>query len=391
MKKIVLFLLVLVLSCLSFSACRCNHEFDAGSITTPATCTSEGVKTYTCTLCGETKTEAIPQLSHSYDSGRITTEASCTSEGEKTFTCTLCGNTRTESVDKKEHSYVSHITKEPTFTEEGVLTFTCSACGATYTEAIPVRDDEVVVTVTDKTNIPKNTDEWRYSDRVEFTFLLENMTDKPIRGIQGTLTVKDLFGKEILVINCDFTGNTIPGKGSITIDGLGIDINQFLDSHTKLYNEKYSDLIFEYEVSNIVYGGETSVDSGDTSVNSSPKVIVNVTDKRNLEIDYNVYRYSPRVEFTFVVVNNTDKDIKGIEGTLHIKDLFGKEFLLVSCDFTGNTIPTHGSVTIDGLGVDINRFIDEDVKLYSEDYSDLIFEYEITTIVYTDGSSESSK
>ena len=42
----------------------CTHEWDEGKVTTPATCTTEGVKTFTCTKCGETKTEAIPALGH---------------------------------------------------------------------------------------------------------------------------------------------------------------------------------------------------------------------------------------------------------------------------------------------------------------------------------------
>ena len=38
-----------------------NHKWDAGKITKPATATADGVKTYTCTVCDETKTEAIPK------------------------------------------------------------------------------------------------------------------------------------------------------------------------------------------------------------------------------------------------------------------------------------------------------------------------------------------
>ena len=38
-----------------------EHKWDAGKVTKPATATAEGIKTYTCTICGETKTEAIPK------------------------------------------------------------------------------------------------------------------------------------------------------------------------------------------------------------------------------------------------------------------------------------------------------------------------------------------
>ncbi|MDE5967352.1 MAG: leucine-rich repeat domain-containing protein [Lachnospiraceae bacterium] len=38
------------------------HSWNAGEVTTAATAQAEGVKTYTCTVCGETKTEAIAKL-----------------------------------------------------------------------------------------------------------------------------------------------------------------------------------------------------------------------------------------------------------------------------------------------------------------------------------------
>ena len=37
-----------------------GHSFNGGSVTTPATETTDGVKTYTCTVCGAVKTEKIP-------------------------------------------------------------------------------------------------------------------------------------------------------------------------------------------------------------------------------------------------------------------------------------------------------------------------------------------
>lgn len=135
---------------------------------------------------------------HEYDNGVITKEPTCTEEGEKTFTCSLRKETKTESIAKKEHTYKEEVTKEPTFAEEGEKTFTCVICGDAYTEAIPVRDDEVVVTVTNKSNLPENTSAGRYSDRVQFTFNVMNRTDKTIKGVQGNLTAYDLFGEKIL-------------------------------------------------------------------------------------------------------------------------------------------------------------------------------------------------
>ena len=324
---------------------------------------------------------------HEYDDGAVTKEPTCTEEGEKTFTCTLCGDTKVESVPTREHSYEEAVTKEPTFEEEGEKTFTCVDCGESYTEPVPVLDDEVVVTVTDKTNLAKDTQAGRYNDRVEFTFEVWNRTDKVVRGIQGILTVCDMFGKEILSVNCDFTGENIAANATIVFDEMGMDINPYIDDNVKLYNTDFSDLIFKYEVTGIVYAdGAGQEEEPDTDTPENQDIIVNVIDKQNLEEDYSAGRYSPRVEFTFEVFNHAAKDIKGIQGVFTIKDLFGVEIMKVSLDFTGQNIAANGSAVFTGLGMDINEFMDEHVKIYNTAFDDLQFEYEVTGIVYADGS-----
>lgn len=326
---------------------------------------------------------------HEYDDGVITKEATCTEKGEKTFTCTLCEKTKTEGIPVREHIYNEEVTKEPTFNEEGEKTFTCKNCGDSYTEPIPVRDDEVVITVTNKSNLSQDINAGRYSDRVELTFNIMNRTDKTIKGIQGNLTVCDLFGEEILTINCDFTGNNIPANQSITVNELGMDINEFMDSHMKFYNTDFSDLNFEYEVTNIVYDdGSSMKEQSSAESMEGQKVTVIVTDKQTLDINYDAGRYSPRVEFTFEVYNNTEKDIKGIQGLLIIKDLFGVDIMSTGLDFTGQTISANGSITVSEMGFDINQFMDDHVKIYYTDYEDLNFEYEVTSIVYSDGTTE---
>lgn len=80
---------------------------------------------------------------HEYDTGKITKEASCTEEGEKTFTCSICGETKSESVAKKSHIYKEEVTKDPTFEDEGEKTFTCENCGDSYIESISALDKEL--------------------------------------------------------------------------------------------------------------------------------------------------------------------------------------------------------------------------------------------------------
>ena len=76
MKKTIIIALTLILILASFISCENNtheHTWDKGTVTKAATCTEKGVKTYTCTVCKETKTEdiAINPENHTWDEGTI--------------------------------------------------------------------------------------------------------------------------------------------------------------------------------------------------------------------------------------------------------------------------------------------------------------------------------
>ena len=77
------------------------HTWDNGTVTTEPTETTPGVRTYTCTVCGEVKTEVIPATgahTHKWDAGKVTTEPTATTPGVRTYTCTICGLTKEEVI-----------------------------------------------------------------------------------------------------------------------------------------------------------------------------------------------------------------------------------------------------------------------------------------------------
>ena len=120
-----------------------NHAWDAGVVTKKPTYTSTGTKKYTCTKCGETKTETIAKLvctNHAWDAGVVTKKPTYTSTGEKKYTCTNCGTTKTETIAKlvcTSHAWNSGVViKEPTYTSTGTKKYTCTNCGETKTETI---------------------------------------------------------------------------------------------------------------------------------------------------------------------------------------------------------------------------------------------------------------
>ena len=120
-----------------------SHKWDAGVVTKEPTYTSTGTKKYTCTNCGETKTETIAKLvctSHVWDSGKVVTAPTYKTEGTKKYTCKNCGTTKTETIAKlvcTSHVWDSGVvTKKPTYTSTGEKKYTCTNCGTTKTETI---------------------------------------------------------------------------------------------------------------------------------------------------------------------------------------------------------------------------------------------------------------
>ena len=126
---------------------ECEHEWGEGVVTKEPTCTEDGVRTYTCSKCDETKTEVIP-AGHDYAKSG-TTDPTCTKQGYTTYTCTRCGDTyNSDYVDALGHSCEEKVI-EPTCTEAGEKSKVCTRCGETIDkEVIPAlpHDWEEVVT-----------------------------------------------------------------------------------------------------------------------------------------------------------------------------------------------------------------------------------------------------
>ncbi len=66
---------------------------------------------------------------HIWNSGKVTKAATCTATGVKTYTCTVCKATKTEAIAKKAHTYKNYVTKATT-SQNGSVVNKCSVCGA---------------------------------------------------------------------------------------------------------------------------------------------------------------------------------------------------------------------------------------------------------------------
>ena len=108
-----------------------GHDWDGGSVTTPATCEEDGVRTFACNHCSETRTETIPATGHTWDEGVVKQEAGCTEDGVMRYTCVSCHATREENITATGHQYTKTVV-DPTCTSSGYEQYLCFACGYEY-------------------------------------------------------------------------------------------------------------------------------------------------------------------------------------------------------------------------------------------------------------------
>lgn len=208
------------------------HTWNSGTVTKQPTCTAEGEKKLTCTVCSQTKTETVgakghsfgtawqsdgtnhwhkcancteinEKAAHTWDDGEITKAATCTEKGVRTYTCTACKKTKTEEINAKGHTEVEIPAVEPTCTETGKTAGTkCSVCNTVLTA-------QTTVTV-----LGHDFSEWT--------------VDTP-----ATCTTAGLEKRSCQRTGCTETETrTIPAKGHSYVDGICSVCGTIDDNHT---------------------------------------------------------------------------------------------------------------------------------------------------------------
>lgn len=97
--------------------------------TEPAICVTDGKKTYTCTVCGNVKTEVIAAFGHIFGEWEIKTAAGCLIDGEESRICTACEKIETRAIKKTGHTPGEPELVGATCTEPGKKIVRCTACG----------------------------------------------------------------------------------------------------------------------------------------------------------------------------------------------------------------------------------------------------------------------
>ena len=155
-KALKILVLVFVISVLAMTVVACDvdcpngHTWDGGTVTKQPTCTEAGERTYTCAVCGTTRTAAVEALGHSYNYVPEV-PADCESAGTAAhYECANCHKLFVDAEGEKTQVTVAEITlapahsfddgvvtTQPTCQATGIKTYTCSACHATHTELVP--------------------------------------------------------------------------------------------------------------------------------------------------------------------------------------------------------------------------------------------------------------
>lgn len=113
---------------------ECTHTYGEKTIVTPATCTTYGSYTKTCTTCGYVLKGQIPKTQHNYE-WKVTTPATCNSTGVETKTCTNCGKTngQRQIPATGEHNWETVETIPATCTSKEKQKQECTVCHTTRT------------------------------------------------------------------------------------------------------------------------------------------------------------------------------------------------------------------------------------------------------------------
>lgn len=165
-------------TCLSPQTCsKCGAIYGTAGEHTPsgwieekaATCQNSGTMIIRCTVCGLImQTQEIAKTSHTYDEGKVVTQPTEMQDGLKRYTCTVCGATEDQTIPSsghthkysiawyyneeghfkkcscgettqpEKHEYTSYITRYSTCTLAGEEKHECSYCKYSYTSQLPL-------------------------------------------------------------------------------------------------------------------------------------------------------------------------------------------------------------------------------------------------------------
>ncbi len=189
------------------------HPWNSGTVTTAATCTKAGVKTYTCTVCKATKTENIPVIAHTAVKDPAIA-ASCTktglTEGSHCSTCnTVIRKQETTKALGHDFNGASHTNSD------GSISYKCTRCDEYGNTVYPQPTEENLDAISGTKRIMEN--------NLDILVAPVEMTAESIFKAAKGGKLADSSGNEITNGNTPLaTGMKIlPGNSEICVSILG--------------------------------------------------------------------------------------------------------------------------------------------------------------------------
>ncbi|WP_298484745.1 leucine-rich repeat protein [uncultured Ruminococcus sp.] len=198
-----------------------THSYTS-KVTKPATCTENGVRTYTCE-CGDSYTETIPATGHNYGDFVVTKPATCTEDGVKTKTCANCNDKITESIPKTGHSSSDWIIdKNAAINVKGSKHKECKVCKTVLeTAEIPA----LPMISIQGASVSVSTSSYIFDNTAKTPSVTVTLNGKTLKnGVDYTVT---------------YSNNKNVGLGIVTITGKG-DYTGTITKNFKIYPAKQS-------------------------------------------------------------------------------------------------------------------------------------------------------
>lgn len=227
-----------------------------------------------CEKCNETVTD---NEDHRWDEGKVTTEATCTEDGVKTYTCTKCDATKTEVIEAAGHKEVTIEGTPATCTEDGLTDgVKCSVCGEVIKaqEVIEATghhdndgdgkcDDCGTVMTTEPTTPEVKTAKYivnreYYVEGVKVdTVYSDNTVEAKVDDV--------IVGKDLAEANADWNTYTVDGKEiTFTFD------RSTPDSITLSENTTENTITLVYSHNHVDEDGDGKCDNCETTVSTEP-------------------------------------------------------------------------------------------------------------------------
>lgn len=198
-----------------------THSYTS-KVTKPATCTENGVKTYTCE-CGDSYTETIPATGHNYGDFVVTKPATCTADGVKTKTCANCNDKIIESIPKTGHTSSDWIIdKNAAINVKGSKHKECKVCKTVLeTAEIPA----LPMISIQGASVSVSTSSYIFDNTAKTPSVTVTLNGKTLKnGVDYTVT---------------YSNNKNVGLGIVTITGKG-DYTGTIAKNFKIYPAKQS-------------------------------------------------------------------------------------------------------------------------------------------------------